>query len=177
VITDQQVTTAAGVAGLGSPNPFTISDLSRVWILCDVYENDLSNVRIGETAEIRLNAYPARLFNGRISNIGPILDPNIRAAKVRIEVGNPGLMRPGMFVTATFHGQQKETDSVVPATAILHLHDRDWIYLPVQEKQFRRVEVTSGDMLPGGMQEVKSGVSPGQKVVANALEFQNTVEQ
>ena len=177
VITDQQVTTAAGVAGLGSPNPFTISDLSRVWILCDIYENDLSNVRIGETAEIRLNAYPARLFNGRISNIGPILDPNIRAAKVRIEVGNPGLMRPGMFVTATFHGQQKETDSAVPATAILHLHDRDWVYLPVQEKQFRRVEVTSGDMLPGGMQEVKSGVPPGQKVVANALEFQNTVEQ
>src|SRR5216684_3089158 len=58
VITDQQVTNAAGVAGLGSPNPFTISDLSNVWILCDVYENDLANVHMGETAEIRLNAYP-----------------------------------------------------------------------------------------------------------------------
>lgn len=177
VITDQQVTTAAGVAGLGSPNPFTISDLSRVWILCDVYENDLHNVRLGETAEIRLNAYPNRVFSGRIGNIGPILDPNIRTAKVRIEVSNPGLMRSGMFVTATFHGYELITDAAVPATAILHLHDRDWVYQPLQGKQFKRVEVSSGDMLPGGMQEVKSGIAPGQKVVTNALEFQNTTEQ
>lgn len=177
VITDQQVTTAAGVAGLGAPNPFTISDLSHVWILCDVYENDLSNVRLGENAEIRLNAYPDRVFSGRISNIGPILDPNIRTAKVRIEMTNPGLMRPGMFVTATFHGRRTETLAAIPASAILHLHDRDWVYLPQQNNQFRRTEVIGGDMLAGGMQEVKSGISPGQKVVANALEFQNTVEQ
>ena len=177
VITDQQVTMAAGVPGLGSPNPFTISDLSRVWILCDVYENDLSNVRLGENAEIRLNAYPNRALSGRISNIGPVLDPNIRAAKVRIEMRNPGLMRPGMFVTATFHGRQQETDASVPATAILHLHDRDWVYEPVQDNKFRRVEVASGEMLTGGMQQVKSGISPGQKIVANALEFQNTTEQ
>ena len=160
-----------------SPNPFTISDLSHVWILCDVYENDLANVRLGENAEIRLNAYPDKVFTGRIGNIGPILDPNIRTAKVRIEVGNPGLMRPGMFVTATFHGKTKQTNAAVPATAILHLHDLDWVYAPLQGKKFRRTEVASGDMLPGGMQEVKSGISPGQKVVANALEFQNTVEQ
>ena len=86
VITDQQVTNAAGVAGLGSPNPFTISDLSTVWILCDVYENDLSNVHIGEKADIVLKAYPDKVFTGVISNIGPVLDPNLRTAKVRIEV-------------------------------------------------------------------------------------------
>jgi cobalt-zinc-cadmium efflux system membrane fusion protein len=177
VITDQQVTNAAGVAGLGSPNPFTISDLSYVWILCDVYENDLANVHLGQKAEIRLNAYPDKEFTGTIGNIGPVLDPNLRTAKVRIEVRNPGLMRPGMFVTATFHGQKKETRAAVPATAILHLHDRDWIYVPAKDKQFRRVEVTGGEMLPGNMQEVISGVAPGQRVVANALEFQNTVEQ
>src|SRR5579885_2332179 len=102
-ITDQQVTNAAGVAGLGSPNPFTIADLTSVWILCDVYENDLVNVRLGEKADIRLNAYPGRVFSGTIGNIGPILDPGIRTAKVRIEMRNPGLMRPGMFVSATFH--------------------------------------------------------------------------
>src|SRR5262249_23527639 len=101
VITDQQVTNAAGVQGLASPNPFTISDLSYVWILCDVYENDLSNVRLGEEADIRLNAYPNQILTGTISNIGLILDANIRTAKVRIEVRNPGLMRPGMFATAT----------------------------------------------------------------------------
>jgi cobalt-zinc-cadmium efflux system membrane fusion protein len=177
VITDQQITNAAGVQGLASPNPFTISDLSSVWILCDVYENDLGNVRLGEGAEIRLNAYPDKVFTGVISNVGPILDPNIRTAKVRIEVRNSGLMRPGMFVTATFHGREKETHPAVPATALLHLHDRDWVYVPAGEKQFRRVEVTGGDMLPGGMQEVVKGITPGQQVVANALEFQNTVEQ
>ena len=177
VITDQQVTNAAGVAGLSSPNPFTISDLSYVWILCDVYENDLPAVHLGEKADIRLNAYPDRVFTGTISNIGPILDPNIRTAKVRIEVRNPGLMRLGMFVTATFHGQRKQIRAAVPATAILHLHDRDWVYVPVKANQFRRVEVVGGDMLPGNMQEVVSGIAPGQQVVADALALQNTVEQ
>jgi cobalt-zinc-cadmium efflux system membrane fusion protein len=177
VITDQQVTNAAGVAGLSSPNPFTIADLTYVWILCDVYENDLANVHIGETADIHLNAFPEKLFTGRISNIGPVLDPALRTAKVRIEVRNPGLMRVGMFVTATFHGQKKETHALVPATAILHLHDRDWVYVPAGDKKFRRVEVVDGKILPGNMQEVISGIKPGEQVVQNALVFQNTVEQ
>jgi len=177
VITDQQVTNAAGVAGLSSPNPFTISDLSNVWILCDVYENDLSGVHVGETAEIRLNAYPGKIFTGRISNVSPVLDPSLRTAKVRIEVRNPGLMRVGMFVTATFHGQKKETRASVPASAILHLHDRDWIYVPGGDKKFRRVEVVAGSSLPNNMQEIVSGIQPGQQVVSNALVLQNTVEQ
>ena len=177
VITDQQVTNAAGVSGLGSPNPFTISDLSYVWILCDVYENDLADVHLGEKADVRLNAYPDQVFTGVISNIGPILDSNIRTAKVRIEMRNPGLMRLGMFVTTTFHGQKKETRAAVPATAILHLHDRDWVYLPNADHKFRRTEVVGGDMLPNNMQEVVSGIAVGQQVVANALEFQNTAEQ
>jgi len=177
VITDQQVTNAAGVAGLGSPNPFTISDLSYVWIVCDVYENDLPSVHVGETAEIHLNAYPNQAFTGRINNVLPVLDPTLRTAKVRIEVRNPGLMRVGMFVTATFHSQKKETHALVPATAILHLHDRNWVYVPAGDKKFRRVEVVDGQMLPGNMQEVISGIKPGVQVVQNALVFQNTVEQ
>jgi cobalt-zinc-cadmium efflux system membrane fusion protein len=177
VITDQQVTNAAGVAGLGSPNPFTISDLSYVWILCDVYENDLPRVHVGETAEIRLNAYPNQTFTGRINNVLPVLDPTLRTAKVRIEVRNPGLMRVGMFVTATFHGQKKEMHALVPAAAVLHLHDRNWVYVPAGEKKFRRVEVVAGQILAGGMQEVISGIKPGEQIVQNALVFQNTVEQ
>ena len=177
VITDQQVTNGAGVAGLSSPNPFTISDLSNVWVLCDVYENDLVNVRLGERADIRLNAYPDQAMTGIISNIGPVLDPNLRTAKVRIQIRNPGLMRPGMFVTATFHGRKQQKRAAVPATAVLHLHDRDWVYMPVKGNQFRRTEVVGGDMLPGAMQEILSGLTPGQRVVANALEFQNSAEQ
>jgi len=178
VITDQQVTNASGVQGLSSTNPFTISDLSSVWILCDVYENDLANVHMGEKAEIRLNAYPDKLLVGKINNIGSILDPGLRTAKVRIEVANPEkLMRIGMFVTATFHGQKKERYVAVPATAILHLHDRDWVYVPVGGGKFRRAEVSAGANLPNKMQEIRAGVEAGQDVIASALVFQNTAEQ
>jgi len=177
VITDQQISIASGVQALTPPNPFTISDVSHVWIVCDVYENDLAQVRLGEYADVRLNAYPDRVFRGRISNIGQIMDPNLRTAKVRLEVENPGLMRFGMFVTAMFHGEAREQHAVVPATAVLHLHDRDWVYTPEPGNRFRRVEVNGGAMLPGNQQEILTGIKPGQQVVANALVLQNTVDQ
>jgi cobalt-zinc-cadmium efflux system membrane fusion protein len=175
VITDQQVTNAAGVQSLGA-NPFTISDLSLVWVVCDVYENDIPNVKLGETAEVRLNAYPDLVLKGKVSNIGPILDPNIRTAKVRIEVRNPGALRVGMFATATFNSLKKEVHAIVPASSILHLHDREWIYMPAPENKFRRVAVVGGDTLPNGMQELVSGLQPGQKVVADPLELQNAID-
>lgn len=178
VITDQQVTNAAGAQGLPGPNPFTISDLSYVWILCDVYENDLDAVKLGQFADIRFNAYPGKVLKGRIDNIFPILDPNLRTAKVRLEVANPGrIMRVGMFVTATFYGREPQTHAAVPATAILHLHDRDWVYLPLGGGRFKRVEVVAGKTLPNNQQEIVSGVNPGTDIVQNALVFQNTVEQ
>jgi cobalt-zinc-cadmium efflux system membrane fusion protein len=177
VVTDQQITNSSGVQALTAPNPFTISDVSHVWIVCDVYENDMAQVHLGEYAEIHLNAFPNRILRGRISNIGQIMDPNLRTAKVRLEVENPGLMRFGMFVTATFHGATKEKHASVPATAILHLHDREWVYVPAGDGRFRRVEVAGGNMLPGNAQEVISGIKPGLRVVANALVMQNTVEQ
>jgi cobalt-zinc-cadmium efflux system membrane fusion protein len=174
VITDQQVTNAASVQSF-STNPFTISDLSRVWIICDVYENDLPSVHPGDIAEVRLNAYPDRLLKGTVDNIGAILDPNIRTAKVRIEVENPGMMRLGMFVTATFRGLTKDVRSVVPSSAILHLHDRDWVYVPAPDKKFRRVEVASGDPLPDSLQQIKSGIKPGEQVVANAVVLEHAI--
>lgn len=178
VITEQNVTPSAGVKTLdNSPNLFTISDLSHVWVLCDVHENDLGAIRVGETAEIRLSAYPERVFTGRINNVSPILDPAIRTAKVRIELPNPGLLRVGMFVTATFHGPAQEEHAVVPASAVLHLHDRDWVYVATAPSTFARQEVVSGQTLPGKMQEIVSGLRPGQRVVANALVLQSTTEQ
>jgi cobalt-zinc-cadmium efflux system membrane fusion protein len=176
VIVEQNVTASAGVKTLdNSPNLFTIADLSHVWILCDVYENQLGNVHVGEFADVRLNAYPDRVFKGRISNIGPVLDPNTRAAKVRLEISNPGMMRLGMFVTATFHSRKTEVDTMVPASAVLHLHDRDWVF-KAEGQQFRRVEVTAGPMLPGNTQEIRSGLKPGDRIVENALVLENTVE-
>jgi cobalt-zinc-cadmium efflux system membrane fusion protein len=177
VITDQQITAAAGVQALSAPNPFTISDMTHVWVICDVYENDLAQVHLGEFADIHLNAYPDRVLKARIGNIGEILDPSIHTAKVRLEVANPSIMRLGMFVTATFHGKKLETHASVPASAVLHLHDRDWVYTPVGSGVFKRVEVAGGSMLPGDFQEIISGIGPGTKVVSNALVLQNTVEQ
>jgi cobalt-zinc-cadmium efflux system membrane fusion protein len=179
VITEQNVTAAGGVKTLdNSPNLFTISDLSHVWVLCDVFENDLHNVHLGETADVRLNAYPDHVLPGRISDIGPILDPTTRTAKVRLQLENPGgIMRIGMFVRAVFHGGDRKQHVIVPAAAVLHLHDRDWVYTQAGGSTFRRVEVTAGAMLPGSMQEILSGIVPGDQLVSNALVLQNTAEQ
>jgi membrane fusion protein, heavy metal efflux system len=177
VITDQEVTNASSVQAYSSPSPFTISDLSTVWIVCDVYENDLPNVRVGNLADIRLTAYANQVLKGRINNVGSILDPNIRTVKVRIEVANAGgMIRPGMFATATFFSTKKQAYTSVPASAIVHLHDRDWVYEPAQDAKFRRQEVSAGEMLPNQMQEVLTGLQPGQRVVTNALALQNAVD-
>jgi cobalt-zinc-cadmium efflux system membrane fusion protein len=171
VIVAQNVTnaSAAGVSLSGSATAFTIADLSTVWIICDVYENDISKLQPGQEAKIKLNAWPDRPLTGRISDIGPILDPSLRTAKVRIEVSNPGFLRLGMFGTATFTSRAKETHAVVPADAVLHLHDRDWVFLPAGGNQFKRVEVHAGKMLENNRQEILSGIQPGQQVVGNAL--------
>ena len=178
IVTDQQVTANGSVQSFGT-NPFTISDLSSVWIVCDVYENDLATVKVGDSADIRLNAYPNEVFRGNISNIGAILDPNIRTAKVRLEVKNPGNMRLGMFVKATFKGQTTEIHTIVPASAVMHMHDRDFVFVPAPEQKFRRVEVISGDVLQDNtsLQEIKSGLKPGDQVVSNALVLDHVIAQ
>jgi cobalt-zinc-cadmium efflux system membrane fusion protein len=179
IIIEQNVTAAGGVKTLdNSPNLFTIADTSKVWIVCDVYENDLPTVHVGEYADIHLNAYPNRVLKGRVSAISPVMDPNIRTAKVRLEVDNPdNILRFGMFVTATFHGLDWHRNATVPAAAVLHLHDRDWVYIPADGGAFQRVQVVGGKMLPGGLQSIVSGIKPGQQVVSRALIFQNSSEQ
>ena len=178
VITEQNVTAASGVKTLdNSPNLFTIADLSTVWVLCDVYENNLSFVTLREMAEVRLNAYPDKLFRARITDIGRVLDPATRTAKVRLELPNPGMMRAGMFVTATFYGTNNKSVVRIPSTAVLHLHDRDWVYVPVPDRKFRRTEVMAGTQLRDGTQIVKTGLGPDQQVVSNALQLSSEAEQ
>jgi cobalt-zinc-cadmium efflux system membrane fusion protein len=179
-IVAQNVTaaSAAGVTLAGSANAFTIADLSHVWIICDVYENDLPTVHLGQKADIRLTAYPDRALTGVVSDIGAVLDPQIRTAKVRIQVDNPNtLMRVGMFATVTIHGKNLQTHVQVPTSAVLHLHDRDWVYVPAGDSKFRRVSVRGGGTLPNDMQEILSGVDVGQQVVSNVLALQNTADK
>ena len=178
VIITQNVTNSAavGVTYSGSSTAFTVADLSMVWVLCDVYQNDLSKISIGQSAKIKINGYPDKLLKGRISEIDPALDPTMRTAKVRIEVANPGFLKLGMFVNATFAGKTNEIHPVVPASAILHLHDRDWVFIPAGDNRFKRVEVHGGQMLVDNRQELLSGISSGQQVVANVLQLEATLE-
>jgi cobalt-zinc-cadmium efflux system membrane fusion protein len=177
-IIEQNVTSAAGVKSLdNSPNLFTIADLSSVWILCDVYENDLAHVHVGDQTTIEFNAYPGRIFKGRITNISKLLDPTTRSAKVRIELPNEaGLLRPNMFATAHFISQGASTRTVIPSTSILRLQDRDWVFVKVNDKQFRRTEVQAGPVNADKTQQVLSGIKAGDNVVNDALMFDREVQ-
>jgi membrane fusion protein, heavy metal efflux system len=159
----------------GSATAFTVADLSSVWVICDVYENDIPKIALGQEARIRLNAYPDHDLIGRVSDVGPVLDPSIRTAKVRIEVPNPGTLKMGMFVTATVESKQSQHFAEVPASSVLHLHDRDWVFVPAGGNRFRRVAVDAGRM-NGAKQVILAGVRAGQQVVSNVLQLEATLE-
>ena len=178
-IIEQNVTSAAGIKSLdNSPNLFTIADLSNVWILCDVYENDLARVHLGDRAEIELNAYPNRQLAGRVTNISKLLDPNTRSAKVRIELPNEaGILRPNMFATLHFVSQGTETRTVIPSSAVLRLQDRDWVFVKLNDQRFRRTEVQAGPVNADRTQQVLSGLRLGDRVVTDALMFDREVQK
>ena len=180
VIIAQNVTNsgAAGITYAGNTGSLLIADLSHVWVIVDVYENDLAQVHLGQHADIHLSAFPGRTFSGTISDIGAVLDPSLRTAKVRIQVQNPdNLLRLGMFATATIVSASPHAATAVPATAVLQLHDRSSVFVPGENSNFRRVVVTTGRTLDDGRIVVLSGIAPGQQVVANALSLQNTADQ
>jgi len=177
-IVEQNVTGAAGVRSLdNSPNLFTVADLSRVWVLCDLYEDAMSRVHLGDIAEVRLNAYPDRLLHGRVSNISRVLDPTTRSAKARIELDNPGgLMRPGMFVTAELRSGKRLDRPVLPTSAIVRLHDKNWVFMPLGGNRFRKIEVQTGPSAGDNLQQILAGVKIHDTVVANALQFSSASE-
>src|SRR5258708_35144135 len=178
-IIEQNVTRSAGVKSPdNAPNLFTIADLSRVWVLCDVYDNHLSRPRVGQLTRIRLNAYPDRTFTGRVGNISEVLDPSTRTAKMRVEMDNrDGVMRPGMFASAELESAALRSRMLLPTTALIQLHDGLWVFIKTGAASFQRVPVQGGREIEPGIQEILQGVTPGQAVVRNALQFVQTVEQ
>jgi cobalt-zinc-cadmium efflux system membrane fusion protein len=176
-IVEQNVSGFEGVKSLdNSPNLFTIADLSQVWVVCDVFENDLGKVAMGDSAEVRLNAFPDRVFKGKVADISRVLDPNTRSAKVRIVLDNPeGALRPGMYAVATFRSRTASPQLVVPSTAIMRLHDKDWVFIKRNNEIFKQTEITAAGSLDGGLSLVKNGVSPDEMVVADALQFSTEV--
>jgi cobalt-zinc-cadmium efflux system membrane fusion protein len=178
-IVEQNVAGSEGVKSLdNSPNLFTIADLDQVWVVCDVFENDLGEVHLGDSAEIRLNAFADRLFKGKVADISRVLDPNTRSAKVRIVLGNAdGSLRPGMYAEAKFRSRKVTERVLVPATAIMRLHDKDWVFRKEGDKRFRKIVVQADGLAPDGMQQIRNGVKPGDELVTNALEFSSEVAE
>jgi cobalt-zinc-cadmium efflux system membrane fusion protein len=178
-IVEQNVAGFEGIKSLdNSPNLFTIADLSQVWVVSDVFENDLGEVHVGDSAEIRLNAYPDKVLLGKVVNISRVLDPNTRSAKVRIVLPNPrGLLAPGMFALATFRSKKLEPRLVIPSTAVMRLQDKDWVFRKEGPDKVRRVQVGVMGTTPDGYSQVQDGVQPGDEVVANALEFSTAMTE
>jgi len=178
-IVEQNVAGFEGIKSLdNTPNLFTIADLSQVWVVCDVFENDLGQVHLGDSAEIQLNAFPDRVFQGRVANISSVLDPNTRSAKVRIVLSNKeGALRPGMFAVTIFRSRKLQSQIVVPTTAVMRLQDKDWVFQKEGPQHFRRVEVHTVGGISDGMQQIRDGLKPGEEVVSNALEFSTAVAE
>jgi membrane fusion protein, heavy metal efflux system len=178
-IVEQNVAGFEGVKGIdNTPNLFTIADLSQVWVVCDLFENDLGEVHLGDAAEIQLNAFPDRLFKGTVADISRVLDPGTRSAKVRVVLGNStGMLRPGMYARATFRSRKLRPNLVVPGTAIMRLHDKDWVFRKEGSNRFRRVEVRVSGATSDAMQEIRDGVKAEDEVVLNALDFSTAVAE
>jgi cobalt-zinc-cadmium efflux system membrane fusion protein len=179
-IVEQNVAGFEGIKSLdNSPNLFTIADLSQVWVVCDVYENDLADVSLGDPVEISLNAYPGKLYQGAVADISRVLDPNLRSAKVRIVLENSdGALRPNMYAVATFHSRKLRSHLVIPATAMMRLQDKDWVFRREGQNQFRKVEVHGIGATAEGFQELQDGaLKSADEVVANALEFSSAVAE
>jgi cobalt-zinc-cadmium efflux system membrane fusion protein len=181
VVISQNVTSAGavGITYSGSTGSLTIADLSHVWVVVDVYENDLKLVHLGQHADIHINAFPGKTYSGTISDIGAQLDPGLRTAKVRIQVQNPNSeLRLGMFATATLSASHADQQMVIPAGAILQLHDHSYVFTPGNGTgTFRRVQIKTGHTFDGNLVEVQAGLGAGQQIVSNALSLQNSADQ
>jgi cobalt-zinc-cadmium efflux system membrane fusion protein len=178
-IVEQNVSGFEGIKSLdNSPSLFTVADLSQVWVVCDVYENDLGEVHLGDNADLRLNAYPDTVYHGKVADVSRVLDPATRSAKVRIVLPNrDGSLRPGMFAVATFRSRKSQSTVVVPSTAVMRLQDKDWVFLKDGVQRFRRVEVHTGAASADGAQQIQAGVKAGDELIANALEFSSSVAE
>jgi RND family efflux transporter MFP subunit len=151
---------------------FTVTDLSTVWVIGDLYEKDFATVRVGTPAAIVLPATPANPLRGRVAYVDPRVDPATRTAKVRVEVPNPGgTLRLGMFVQMTFQGGAGERRALVPRSAVQSIGNRTVVYVPTDEEgHFLEKVVTLGSPA-GDAVQVLDGVKPGDRVVTEGSFF------
>jgi membrane fusion protein, heavy metal efflux system len=167
---------AAGVNLSGSATAFTIADLSTVWIVCDVYENDIPKCNSARKQRSSSMPIPIAPSPAASATSAPVLDPSIRTAKVRIEVPNPGILKLGMFGTATFRAEKRFT-RVVPRTPFFTCMTATGSSSPRAASSSSASKCIAGNMLPGNKQELLSpAFNPGQQVVSNVLQLEATLE-
>jgi cobalt-zinc-cadmium efflux system membrane fusion protein len=145
---------------------FTITDVTEVWVLANVYERDLASVRTDVPVTIALDAYPGRTFPGRLTYVSDVVDPETRTVKVRCVVDNAeGLLKLGMFVRVVIPtGDQRET-VVVPAEAIQQIDGQSVVFVRLSPTQFRRRDVETG-ATAGSLIEIGSGLEPGTEIAS-----------
>jgi membrane fusion protein, heavy metal efflux system len=158
---------------------FTISDMSTVWILVNVYQNDLQYVHMGDDVAITTDAYPDT-FHGKISFLSPALDPNTRTLQARIVTPNPGLkLKKDMYVNATVQAGKINDALTVPDAAVLRdTENQPFVYALIGANQFSRQSVTVGDS-HNGRTQITSGLKEGQRVAGDGslfLQFKNSLQ-
>ncbi len=164
----------------GATQCFTISDMSTVWVLVNVYQNQLSYIHSGDQVSVTTDAYPT-VFHGRISYLAPAVDPNTRTLQARIVTENPGeKLKNQMYVTATVVAGTIRNAITVPVSAVLrNTENQPFVYVQSGTNEFGRRMVDIGET-QGGQTEILSGLSAGEKIVADGslfLQFQNSLQR
>ena len=167
------------VVQAGQTQAFTISDLSTVWVLANVYQADLALVRSGDDVAVETDAYPGT-FHGRISYVSPALDPNTRTLQARIVVENPGeKLKRDMYCTVTVTAGSIANAIAVPDSSILRDdNNQPFVYVAIDANQFGRRDVDIGQSERGQTQILK-GISAGERVVGDGslfLQFANSLQ-
>jgi RND family efflux transporter MFP subunit len=152
---------------------FVVTDLSEVWVVEDLYEQDFAAVGVGSEAVVSAPAYPGLALRGRVAYVDPRVDAVTRTAKVRVEVPNPdGRLRLGMYVTLAFTTRDGGRTVVVPRAAVQTLGNRHVVYLPAKDDEGRFIQrsVKLGPPTADGY-AVLSGLQPGEVVVTEGSFF------
>jgi cobalt-zinc-cadmium efflux system membrane fusion protein len=165
----------------GSTQVFTISNMHTVWVMANVFEDDLSHVHTGDPADITSDAYPNRHFRGRVSYVGAALDPNSRTVQARIVTDNPDeMLKNNMYVTASLSAGTISKVIAVPDAAVLRDSENlPFVYVELGKDRFSRRSIQVGQS-NAGLTEVASGLSPGDKIVGNGslfLQFETSYQQ
>ena len=147
--------------------PYEVTDLSMVWVMVDAYESDIARVKVGMQASMTLQAYPQRVFSGRVQFIAPLLDPNSRTLKVHLHFPNPtGELKPELYGEVTLQGKTRD-GLTIPLDAVIHSGTRTVVFVARGEGKFAPVEVQLGERTAEKV-EVLSGLNQGQEVITRA---------